>query len=469
VEIEVAAVRARRTTVIASAAALALAAGTLAAVALRSDVAKVLPIASPSPEISRAPLLTGGGSEGAAPSAAGLARALAAGLTDKALGGHVAISVIDATTGRPVLETSANQVVLPASTAKIATAVAALTALPSDQRLTTRVVAGPAAGDVVLVGGGDPTLAGPFTRPGYPRPARLADLAARTREALKGAPVRRVLVDDTLYGGPRLGPGWRPAYVTSGDVAPVTALMVDAGRTRLPPLVGPARAPRHSDPSLAAGRALATLLGVPKAVVVRGKATAGAATLGEVSSPTVPQLVEAMLTRSDNDLAESLVRQVAIAKKQPATFAGAAAAMQSVLAQVLVDVGAGSGSVRLVDGSGLSRLDRLQPGALTRLLAAVAREDRDRLFPVLSGLPVAGFDGTLERRYRKGPGLPAAGVVRAKTGTLNGVSALAGLVRTRDGRLLAFDFTADSVPLSLALASQTALDRLAAALAGCGC
>jgi D-alanyl-D-alanine carboxypeptidase/D-alanyl-D-alanine-endopeptidase (penicillin-binding protein 4) len=82
---------------------------------------------------------------------------------------------------------------------------------------------------------------------------------------------------------------------------------------------------------------------------------------------------------------------------------------------------------------------------------------------------VAGFDGTLERRYRKGPGLPAAGVVRAKTGTLNGVSALAGLVRTRDGRLLAFDFTADSVPLSLALASQTALDRLAAALAGCGC
>jgi D-alanyl-D-alanine carboxypeptidase/D-alanyl-D-alanine-endopeptidase (penicillin-binding protein 4) len=183
----------------------------------------------------------------------------------------------------------------------------------------------------------------------------------------------------------------------------------------------------------------------------------------------VGQLVEGMLTRSDTDLAESLARQVAIAKRRPATFAGAAAALQEVLGEVLGHVGAPAGSVRLMDGSGLSRLDRVQPAAVTRLLAAVAGVDRERLFPVLSGLPVAGFDGTLEKRYRKGPGLPAAGVVRAKTGTLNGVSALAGLVRTKDGRLLAFDFTADAVPLSLALASQTALDRLAAALAGCGC
>jgi D-alanyl-D-alanine carboxypeptidase/D-alanyl-D-alanine-endopeptidase (penicillin-binding protein 4) len=461
-------VRARRTTVIATAAALVLATGT-AAVLLRDDVGRVLPLASPSPEISRGPLLDPSGTDGAVPTAAGLARALAPGLTDKALGGHVAISVLDAATGRPVLETSAREVVLPASTAKIATAVAALTALAPDHRLTTRVVAGAAAGDVVLVGGGDPTLAGPFTRPGYPRPAQLADLAAKVRTALAGAPVRRVVVDDSLYSGPLLGPGWRPQYVTSGDVAPVTALMVDGGRTRLPPLVGPARAPRQGDPALAAGRALAGLLGVPKAVVVRGTATAGARSLAEVSSPTVPQLVEAMLTRSDNDLAEALARQVAIAKGRPASFAGAAAALQEVLGDVLGKVGAIPGSVRLLDGSGLSRLDRVQPAALTRLLAAVAGADRERLFPVLSGLPVAGFDGTLEKRYRKGPGLPAAGVVRAKTGTLNGVSALAGLVRTRDGRLLAFDFTADAVPLSLALASQTALDRLAAALAGCGC
>jgi D-alanyl-D-alanine carboxypeptidase/D-alanyl-D-alanine-endopeptidase (penicillin-binding protein 4) len=125
--------------------------------------------------------------------------------------------------------------------------------------------------------------------------------------------------------------------------------------------------------------------------------------------------------------------------------------------------------VLLSDGSGLSRLDRVQPGALTRLLASTAGPDRDRLFPVLSGLPVAGFDGTLEERFRNGPAVSAAGVVRAKTGTLNGVSALAGLVRTRGGRLLAFDITADSVPVGSTLASQVALDRLAASLAACGC
>jgi D-alanyl-D-alanine carboxypeptidase/D-alanyl-D-alanine-endopeptidase (penicillin-binding protein 4) len=459
----------RRTVVVGAAAVLVLAASSTTAVVLRDDVAKVLPRAAPSPEVTRPPLLATAVQTAPTPTAAGVRAALAAGLRDRALGGHVAISVLDAVTGQPVLETSAREVVLPASTAKIATAVAALTALRPDLTLTTRVVAGAAPGDVVLIGGGDPTLAGPFSRPGYPRTATLADLALRVRRALAGTPVRRVLVDDTLYAGPLLGPGWRPAYVTSGDVAPVMALMVDAGRTELPPLVGPSRAPRTSDPALAAGRALARLLGAPKAGVLRGPAPAGAAPLGEVSSPPVPQLVEAMLTRSDNDLAEALGRQVAIAKGQPATFAGAAAALRAVLAEVLVRAGTTPGAVLLSDASGLSRLDRVQPGALTRLLATVAGADRDRLAPVLSGLPVAGFDGTLERRYRKGPGLPAAGVVRAKTGSLNGVSALAGLVRTRDGRLLAFDFTADSVPLSASLASQTALDRLAAALAGCGC
>jgi D-alanyl-D-alanine carboxypeptidase/D-alanyl-D-alanine-endopeptidase (penicillin-binding protein 4) len=276
-----------------------------------------------------------------------------------------------------------------------------------------------------------------------------------------------VLVDDALYAGPLLGPGWRPEYVTSGDVAPVMALMVDGGRTALPPLTGPSRAPRQSDPAIAAGRALAKVLGAR--VVARGRAPEGATELASVTSPAMPQLVEQMLTHSDNDLAEALARQVALAKGQPATFDGASAALRAVLGDVLQSVGATPGSVLLSDGSGLSRLDRVQPGAVTRLLAAVGGADRERYFPVLSGLPVAGFDGTLERRYRKGPGLPAAGVVRAKTGTLNGVSALAGLVRTRDGRLLAFDFTADSVPLGSTLASQTALDRLAAALAGCGC
>ena len=124
-------------------------------------------------------------------------------------------------------------------------------------------------------------------------------------------------------------------------------------------------------------------------------------------------------------------------------------------------------AVSLRDSSGLSPLDRVQPTALARLLALVARDER--FGAVLSGMPVAGFDGTLEDRYREGPTAIAAGQVRAKTGSLTGVSALAGLVRTKEGRLLSFDITADGVPEKGSADVPEALDAVAAALAGCGC
>ena len=148
---------------------------------------------------------------------------------------------------------------------------------------------------------------------------------------------------------------------------------------------------------------------------------------------------------------------------------GATAAVDEVLGGVLDEFGLDRSAVQLADGSGLSRLSRLQPAGLTRLLAAVAGGERPRLAPVLSGLPVAGFDGTLAPRYRTGAALPAAGRVRAKTGTLNAVSALAGLVRTADGRLLAFDVTSNSVPLGATRRAERALDALAARFATCGC
>lgn len=403
------------------------------------------------------------------PTTAGVQDALRAGLADPALRGGVVVSVVDAATGEALWERDADSSLLPASTAKIVTAVAALTALPPERRLATRVLAGAAPGEVVLVGGGDPTLAGPKADPDYPAPARLTDLATAVRAALGTTAVTRVLVDDTLYTGERTGPGWTPGYLSSGAVAPVGPLMVDGGRVR------PDRRARHDDPALAAGRALAELLQPGSPVdVARGTAAVGAAELGAVSSPPVPLLVESMLARSDNDLAEALARHVALSQGQPASFAGAAAAMEQALRPFFDELRLGPDAFTLVDGSGLSRLNRLEPAALTRLLARVAADDgsviSERLSPVLTGLPVAGFSGTLDDRYRRGAALPAAGVVRAKTGTLDGVSALAGLVRTVDGRLLAFDLTAQGVPFGAAtLRAEAALDRIAAALAACGC
>jgi D-alanyl-D-alanine carboxypeptidase/D-alanyl-D-alanine-endopeptidase (penicillin-binding protein 4) len=406
------------------------------------------PTASAVPEPTRDPLLVAVRADAPVPTTDGLLRALRRPLRDKGLGGSAALSIVDVRTGKVLLEQDPGRLATPASTAKVATAVAALRALGPDARLTTTVVAGKGT-DVVLVGGGDPTLTARDDA-GYPSPARLADLAA----ALEGREVGRVVVDDGLFEGPELGPGWKKAYVTSGDVAPVSALAVDEGRTSTK-----AGSPRAQDPALAAGKELAALLGVRR--VVRGSAPAGAEVLARVQSPPVAVLVEAMLSRSDNDLAEALGRHVALAVGEPASFAGEARALRTVLAPLL-------GSSRLLDlqdASGLSRDNLLAPAALTRLLRAAATDAR--YAAVISGLPVAGFDGTLADRFRKSPASSAAGEVRAKTGSLSGVSALAGLVRTADGRLLAFALIADGIGSTPR--AQGALDRVAAVLAGCGC
>lgn len=119
--------------------------------------------------------------------------------------------------------------------------------------------------------------------------------------------------------------------------------------------------------------------------------------------------------------------------------------------------------VRIKDGSGLDREDRLTANLLTALLVKAGDVGRPDLRPVLTGLPVAGFTGTLTSRYTEG----AAGVVRAKTGTLTGVNTLAGTVVDQDGRLLAFALLAAAT--TDPAAAQVALDRAATALAGCGC
>jgi D-alanyl-D-alanine carboxypeptidase/D-alanyl-D-alanine-endopeptidase (penicillin-binding protein 4) len=259
-----------------------------------------------------------------------------------------------------------------------------------------------------------------------------------------------------------LGPGLAAWLLTDGNVAPVMALMVDGGRVRAD------RNARERDPALAAGARFAALLGdgLP---VARGTAPFGAAELAAVQGPPVEERVERMLSASDNDLAESLARQVAVAEGQPASFAGVARGLSLSAGRVLGPLGIGPEAVALADGSGLSRDDLLAPGALTRLLASVVGGEPGALSPVLTGLPVGGFDGTLAERYRTGPQTGGAGVVRAKTGTLRGVNALSGVVRTAEGRLLAFALTADAVPDGGTRAAEAVLDRLAAALAACGC
>ncbi|MFD4243866.1 D-alanyl-D-alanine carboxypeptidase/D-alanyl-D-alanine-endopeptidase [Streptomyces sp. NPDC058525] len=385
----------------------------------------------------------------------GLAAALRPLLADPALGTVRTASVVDTATGQVLYESGARNAMTPASTIKIATAAAALAALGPEHRIRTAVVPGAAPGQILLVGGGDPSLTAKKKSPAGSGGSLVA-LAADTAQALKAAGTDSVSLgyDDGLYTGPVR----HPIGDNNPNIAPVTALMADEGRPD-DSTSGPVE--RTGDPSGDAARAFAGLLtergikvtGAP----ARAKAPEGAQPLAATHSTPLAGLVERMLTHSDNDIAEALARQTALASGEPASFEGGEKAVTARLAALGVDV---SGS-RFADGSGLSRADRVSTGLLTALLAKAADPQRPELRPVLTGLPVAGFTGTL--RARNSGGSPAAGLLRAKTGTLTGVNSLAGTVVDRSGRLLAFAFlTAGSAD---GTAAEKGLDKLAAAVA----
>ncbi|MFJ6389619.1 D-alanyl-D-alanine carboxypeptidase/D-alanyl-D-alanine-endopeptidase [Streptomyces sp. NPDC091972] len=415
------------------------------------------PAAGPRPAPSAPSVLAAlGGSAPAvksAPTAEALAAVLRPLLGSTALGTRHTAAVVDVASGRRLYGTGAGTALTPASTTKIATAVAALSALGADHRLTTRTALEPDTRELVLVGGGDPTLT---ARKDADEWASLRELAAKTAAALKKRDLTTVTLsyDKTLYAGPENHP-----IGVNENLAPVTALMADEARTD-DSTSGPAA--RVSDPAAEATRTFARFLaghGIRTTSPGPSKATGRAEDLAEVSSPPLSTLVERMLTNSDNDIAEALARQTAVADEKRADFDGGGDAIRDRLAKL----GLPLAGADFHDGSGLDRADRLTANLLTSLLVKAGDPHHPELRPVLTGLPVAGFTGTLSSRYTDG----AAGVVRAKTGTLTGVNTLAGTVVDRDGRLLAFAFlAADTTDPA---AAQGALDRTASALAACGC
>jgi serine-type D-Ala-D-Ala carboxypeptidase/endopeptidase (penicillin-binding protein 4) len=437
------------------------------------------------PVIRPGALLPTAGATGPLPTQAGLAASLSGLLAAQSLGPHVTAVVADPRSGQVLFSQDGNSPSAPASTAKLLTAVAALDTLGPGARFTTRAVenAGPAPAsgprELILVGGGDPTLAaGQYPASDYPQPATLESLAAATARALRARHQVTVTLgyDTSLYQGPGLAPGWPESYVTTGNVTAITSLEVDQGRLLPDGLPQDADdpgnlRPRSLTPATDAARAFARYLGRDGVRILGPPAPAtaapGSTQLADVSSPTVAAMVQQMLTESNNVIAENLARHVAIATGRAATFSGAAEAVTDVVRRL----GAGAG-VHLVDGSGLSPDDRIPAATLVRVLSLAASATHPELRAAITGLPVAGFSGTLSAGGSVFGNIAAAarGVVRAKTGNLDTVVALAGLVDDRSGTELAFAFMADRVPTAADLLQAAgALDRLAETLAGCGC
>jgi serine-type D-Ala-D-Ala carboxypeptidase/endopeptidase (penicillin-binding protein 4) len=470
---------------------LTLAAGLVVAHMLPPRLARLhVALTAAKPIVTPAPVLTplgisaaetAGASTQAAglPTKNGLASLLNARLPAAATGPAVGIAVDDGQTGQVLYAANANSLAIPASTTKVVTAVAALATLGAGARFSTLVRL--AGGTIVLVGGGDPTLAvNAYPSLDYPQPATLAQLAASTARALKAQGHRSVGLgyDTSLFSGPDLGPGWSDDDVATGNVTPITALEADQGR--LAKDGAPEDSddpvnfrPRTADPVGLTVAAFAGLLrtdgitvtGAPKPMI----APASAPALASVSSPPLAAIAEQMLLESNNVIAEVLARHVALALAKPATFTGAAAAVLAEVRKLGV-----STPISLVDGSGLSPRDGIAPATLVRVLALAA--STPGLRAAVTGLPVAGFLGTLSKGDSVFGGIgtlaggSARGVVRAKTGNLSEVATLAGFAYDRNGRLLIFAIMAPRVPgAGMLQAAADAIDSAAAGLAGCGC
>ena len=345
---------------------------------------------------------------------------------------------------RPVVLRQADEALTPASTQKVLIATAALAVLGPDFRFETRVVAdgrprAGAVGTLWLVGSGDPTLATPEyaqwlkDRPRYQ--LRQATPLAALADGLLAAGVRAVtggiVGDDSRYDRARTVPGWKPSYLANGEVGPLGALLVNDGFAVFDQPI----AKRADDPALHAAGELTRLAGA-MGITVAGPPASGVApdkavTLATVRSAPLSDIVAGMLRESDNTAAELLTRELGVVKAHDgSTAAGTRAVVDALAAARLPTAG-----LRLGDGSGLLTTNQASCAVLAGALRLPDKSGAPRLEPLLA---VAGRSGTLAPRLVD---TPLEGKLRAKTGSLDGVSGLAGFLDGR--RELSFAFLAN--------------------------
>ena len=353
------------------------------------------------------------------------------------------VVAIDLPTGNVVYRRNRALALRPASNEKLAVALAALVELGPSFRIATRVLGeGTRDGSVwrgrlVLKGFGDPTLSR----------LRLARLAERVELAGIRSVTGLIVADESYFDTRRTAPGWRASFYKV-ECPPLSALIVDGGK------VGRRIV---DDPALAAARAfkqalIAEGIRVPRRAV-KGVASEDAVPVAAAVSSRVASLVRAMNRRSDNFIAEMLTKKLGARE----LGSGSTAAGTTVMRRVLRTRGIPLTGVRLADGSGLSRYDRMTAIAIAALLIS-AWSDPALRDPFVASLPVAGISGTLKDRMERPP---ARGHVRAKTGTTSRASALSGYVGRR--YVFAILQNGNPIPWWYARAGQ---DRFAQILAG---
>jgi D-alanyl-D-alanine carboxypeptidase/D-alanyl-D-alanine-endopeptidase (penicillin-binding protein 4) len=358
-------------------------------------------------------------------------------------GAYSGAYVVDLDTNRVLYAKKGDTPRMPASVNKLYTASTALLLYGAEGRLTTSVLApalpddtGTIQGNLVLRGGGDPTL----------DKTAVGKIAGRLVNGGLTHIEGRILGDESAFDAFRGVPSSH--YALTSDVGPLSALSYDHGVT------GKRRPFWQAHPAQFTADALTKAL-KKRGVTVDGKARAGRASAGmtpltEWDSPTIAQIIGQMLPPSDNYDAEMLAKDLGADYGATGSTAAGTAVVRSTIARFGI-------TPAIVDGSGLSRLDRTSPHQVVNLLSGMA--DTDQGTALDGALAVVGRTGTVYNRMR---GTAAQDRCHAKTGTLHDVSALAGYCLTLGGDRVAFAFLMNAV---YPLAAHVLQDKMTVALA----
>lgn len=413
-------------------------------------------IAPPSPSAS--PTADPGDTSGST-TAAQVAAAVRQPLSSSWLGAKTGVVVRDVKTGQTLFDQDGSTPLQPASVTKLLSAFAIAHTLDLQQRFTTKVVAG--SGDhITLVAGGDtllnPGKGNPAAVNGY---AGLADLAGQIAGALRAKGRTSVVLDvDTSYApGPLTVPGWEPDFLGNGYTARIAMLGLSTQRAH-------SGIPATQDPVASTVAALAKNLRTQGIAVTTGgtvKAAADATALGSVQSAPLVDVLGLALQDSDNAMIESLTRQAAFSKG----VGGDDESMTNWVEKTVADGGHDITGLKLADVCGLAAGTTIPPRLLADVLEAGASGKDTAYEQVMTRLPVGGWNGTLDDRFLRSTNEAGAGATRAKTGSLTGVSSLAGTVTTRSGHLLVFAIVSDGPQSQGPIGTRAAIDNTVAALA----
>ena len=455
-----------------------LAAVATLSLALFSSPAIAAPTPSPSETTSPSPVATPSATASATPTPTATPRVPPTGpfpacsaakeLASKSLGKLYAY-VINADTGKVLVNLRGTETTPSASVLKVLTASAAIVTLPPTYKAVTKVLTVPGQpGTIVLQGGGDHTLSrmtgDSYTT--YYKPARLESLAAQVFAKWNTAtPITKIILDASFFTGPTYNSAWKASDRTNGYISNITGLQVDSDRAN-PDLTSTSYSGyRSTAPVMVTGKYFkAALAGLADgATLFEGNTPASAVELTRVYSQPITTWLAHAIAVSDNTETEYIGRHAAKAAGLPASFDS----IQKLVKATLGHVGIDTTGLVMKDGSGLAQADRVTAKMIAELMNKVANNESG-LGSLEGYLPVAGQTGTLAGRFN-GPNAVAKRFVKGKSGYIPGLYSLAGIIDAKDGSRLAYALFARSADgNSVGYAARPALDTLATRFYQCG-